>query len=823
MLAALLCWVAKFHLRSVDNLSVRPHIKFTIGLFLLLPLKKILINLLPKSVRSRPRVPGQRMAEPKPAARSNPTPGNHPSEGRFLLRPLAALLTILSLLAAPSSAPALESGEGHLGSSFYSLHFQTFGQQFNLTEFYGFLDFQQTLSNYGILEGKFAGSYLREPPGGFMEATGWQQAYSRLTLREFHWGRGVLQASGGDQSFRISLLPMQFTNFFYPEQYFRGFSLLYAHPSFQLMTLGGEVTLSRGLLGETFSGLGEALYGTLLRLQPWERLNLESGLFLTHDEKDYSGALVSRQNLVYRLAAQYHIWSSLYWANEFMQSFSEAPKGQEQQDTAYRIGGLWKGDRLQLEANYRDIGPRFHLINQIYQPDLAVRGYYLSGDVRPWPFLSMFGSYDSAQNNLTASVPGSSLNETEFRSAGLRFYRYPWPNFYWRYYDSNLATRSDFPVAVRGQTLGHYAELSQRVKSLDCYIHYEYFQYRDDIDVVNNYSKNAPLVGVRGYHQKFSWYLEGEYDRFNPTSAGAGFVGPYLKIGGDYTVSDNLYVSGEVGYRTQTHRVGGQFSVNWKLPRGFSLQAFGRLEQGNAGAGDFINNFYTNSVMVRLVKVFSWGRKDGVAGMKPGQEWVGSGSIEGWVFNDTNLNKALDAGEPGVAAIKIRLEDGSEVATDSRGYYKFPAVATGKHVVTLDARRIPAAYTFEGSETAAVQVQRRGGARVDFPFAMGASIRGRVLADPKGTGRPAPDAKGIPDVLVLLTPGDLNNYTDSEGYFAFEGVLPKSYELSLAPETLPEKAHVASPRLPMQMSLKPGEKKIVVLSVQSLERAIIFK
>ena len=72
---------------------------------------------------------------------------------------------------------------------------------------------------------------------------------------------------------------MRFTNFFYPEQYFRGFSLQYANPYIQVMTLGGEVTLSRGLMGETFRGLGEGLYGMLLRLQPWERWNLESGLF----------------------------------------------------------------------------------------------------------------------------------------------------------------------------------------------------------------------------------------------------------------------------------------------------------------------------------------------------------------------------------------------------------------------------------------------------------------------------------------------------------------------------------------------------------------
>ncbi len=743
---------------------------------------------------------------------------------RFRSRGLWNLLAVFSLAAFLNPALALDHGEGHLGSSFYAVRFRTFGQQFNLKEYYGFADFRQTLTNYGVLEGKLAYSYLREPPGGFAEPTGWQQAYGRLSFKEYRWGRGLLEASAGDQSFQISLLPVRFTNFFYPDQYFRGFSLQYAHPTFQLLTLGGEVTLSRGLMGETFRGLGEGLYGFLLRLQPWDRWNLESGLFLTSNEKDYTGVLVTRQNVVCRLASQIRVWSQLYLAGEFMQSFSEDPASERQEDVAYRAGGLWKGEKLQLEANYRDIGPHFHLINQIYQPDLAVRGYYLAGDVRPWPFLSMSGSFDSAKNNLATFLPGRSLNETEYRSLGLRFYRSPWPSFYARYYESVLATRSDFPVQVRGQSRGVYGELSKRYKFLEFYTRYEHFQYNDEITPLNSYRKDAPLVGVRAYHQKFSWYLEVEYDRFSPVSAGSGFVGPYLKIGADYTVWQNLFLAGELSYRTESRRYGGQFSLNWSLPRGFSLQAFGRLEKGASGVGDYINNFSTNTIMVRLVKTLSWGKKGDVAGLKSGQEWLGSGTIEGWVFNDVNLNQAMDSGEQGVEGIKVRLEDGSEVATDQRGYYKFPAVAAGKHVLALEARRIPAAYTFEGSETVAVEVKRRAAARVDFPFVMGAGIKGRVLADPKGAGRPAADAQGLPDVLVLLTPGDLNTYTDREGYFSFDGILPKSYELSLAPETLPERAMVTAPPLPLKVSLKPGEQvKNLVLLVHRRERPVIFK
>jgi hypothetical protein len=144
--------------------------------------------------------------------------------------------------------------------------------------------------------------------------------------------------------------------------------------------------------------------------------------------------------------------------------------------------------------------------------------------------------------------------------------------------------------------------------------------------------------------------------------------------------------------------------------------------------------------------------------------------------------------------------------------------------VTLDAKRIPAAYTFIGSETVAVEVQRRASARVDFPFAKGATIKGRILEDPKETGKPAPDAKGLPDILVLLQPGNLNTYTDSEGYFSFEGILPKSYEFLVDRESLPEYVEISSPRLPLEVNLKPGEqKKDLFILVHPQKRHIIFK
>jgi hypothetical protein len=722
--------------------------------------------------------------------------------------------------AAPDAVTALDQGGVETGVIYDAQRFRTSGEQAFLSDLVGFTDFHQTITNYGVLEGRFAvsESEQHDGPGSLSKE---ELTYERLSFRDFHWGRSVLQGSVGDQYFQLSNLPIPFSNTVYPICYFRGLSLGVSNPYLQMQVLGGEMTISKGLLGETFQGTGEDVYGVAAQSQPWERLTLEGAFFQTQNEKDYKGDLVTRSNDVYRVAGELRTWSKLYFLEEFMQSFSEDPDRKNQEDIAYRAGAIWRGDRLHLEGNYHYAGPDFHLFGPIYQTEQNVEGFFAAGDYNPWPFLGVSGSFDSANNNLVVD-PTKSVNESDSRSFGLRFYRPPWPTFYWHYYSGDMATRGDFPVAVQGQTQGHYAELSKPFGFMDAYLRYEYFQYDDQVKTGDSYLKSSPLVGVKTTHKNITAYAEAEYDEYSPASQGQGSDGLYLKTGGSYAFSKTLFLFGQVSYRPNCERYGGQLGINWQLPYGFSLKAFGQLESGKAGVGDFINDYASNQISLRLTKTFSWGDKTAPAGMKSGQEWMGTGSIEGWVFDDKNLNGALDRDEKGVEGIKVKLEDGSTVLTDKDGRYSFPSVGAGKHVVMLDAARIPAAYTFVGAETATVEVKHRGNARVDFPFILGATIRGRVLEAPKD-GQEAETAKGVTDVLVVLKPGDMNTYTDSNGNFSFDGIIPKQYEISLASDTLPERAEVLQPQT-QTVKLTPGDKtEGLQFTIHIKERRVVFE
>ena len=73
---------------------------------------------------------------------------------------------------------------------------------------------------------------------------------------------------------------------------------------------------------------------------------------------------------------------------------------------------------------------------------------------------------------------------------------------------------------------------------------------------------------------------------------------------------------------------------------------------------------------------------------------------------------------------------------------------------------------------------------------------------------------------MVLKPGDMNTYTDSKGNFSFYGIVPKQYELSLAPDTLPERAEVLAPQT---LTVKPAPEKTdgLKFTIHIKERHII--
>ncbi|WP_425283445.1 SdrD B-like domain-containing protein [Acinetobacter boissieri] len=68
---------------------------------------------------------------------------------------------------------------------------------------------------------------------------------------------------------------------------------------------------------------------------------------------------------------------------------------------------------------------------------------------------------------------------------------------------------------------------------------------------------------------------------------------------------------------------------------------------------------------------------------------ISDGFIVGKVFTDCNKNGVQDLGEIGVPGVRIYLEDGSYVLTDSEGKYDFYGVSAKTHVLKVDRTSLP--------------------------------------------------------------------------------------------------------------------------------------
>jgi uncharacterized repeat protein (TIGR01451 family) len=63
--------------------------------------------------------------------------------------------------------------------------------------------------------------------------------------------------------------------------------------------------------------------------------------------------------------------------------------------------------------------------------------------------------------------------------------------------------------------------------------------------------------------------------------------------------------------------------------------------------------------------------------------------ITGRVFYDIRKTGEFDPGDIGIAGVRIYLEDGESIVTDSTGRYDFPGVRPGMHVLKLDVTTLP--------------------------------------------------------------------------------------------------------------------------------------
>src|SRR6185369_16421536 len=226
-----------------------------------------------------------------------------------------------------------------------------------------------------------------------------------------------------------------------------------------------------------------------------------------------------------------------------------------------------------------------------------------------------------------------------------------------------------------------------------------------------------------------------------------------------------------------------------------------------------------------LVKRFGWGRTSmsgAMSGFTGDMLSSSVGDIEGEVYLDYNRNGVRDSGEPGLARVTIQLEDKSKVVTDSQGRYKFSNVATGVHIVSIDERGLDASLNLLTPASQRIEVKLRETTVVPYTILKAGSIRGKILVDANDNRTADPADTPLPDILIYLVDNSTNTFSDPDGNFVLDNMLPGRYEVKIDKAGLAEGMQLISPES-VVVEVKSGEEVSNVVFLVAVEKKQVRK
>jgi hypothetical protein len=255
-----------------------------------------------------------------------------------------------------------------------------------------------------------------------------------------------------------------------------------------------------------------------------------------------------------------------------------------------------------------------------------------------------------------------------------------------------------------------------------------------------------------------------------------------------FTLSgETRYNAGEILSRNQNNLFASA-GLNLRLDAANSFQINGWRSFGNTGQ-TAITVSYThrfgaeNGGGFQFSKLFGFGR----------------GRIQGRVYYDLNGNGQDDSDEPGVAGMKIQLDEKRSATTDANGRYRF-STSEGEYKISLVSDDLGVRLRASSATQRQISLSSRRIVNASFGVMDLGSVSGYIFNDVNLNGEiPQSNRHGLKGVRVILrsnnTEKTIEAATNSGGAYEFRNLRPGNYTVEIDSTSVP-----ANFRLPAQSS-----------------------
>jgi hypothetical protein len=196
-----------------------------------------------------------------------------------------------------------------------------------------------------------------------------------------------------------------------------------------------------------------------------------------------------------------------------------------------------------------------------------------------------------------------------------------------------------------------------------------------------------------------------------------------------------------------------------------------------------------------------WKAKNRLSETLSNEALLTESNLRGRVYLDENGNRQFDAGiDIGVGNVRVRLNNGREVVSDTNGSYDFDRVLPGDNHLAVNIEDIRANLVSANGLEQTVAVSPRTVVNTAFRLVKSGSLSGRIWHDANSNDQ-YDENEGLPDIHILSSTGR-DTYTDADGTFLLSELPPGEQSIFIDKRYQPENLTTAN--LSVQVEVSSG-------------------